>query len=246
MTDSDPPTAGLDEAAPRAADPPGASAAGRLARLLVGSELVGIFAPVILLALAMAAAFPGFASAFNMDALLATIAVTSVVGLAQVSVLAIGHFNLALPAMGAFTGMVLGWLLQVAGLDWPAAVALALVLAAVLGLAQGLAIALLRLNAFIVTLGLASAYYGLMYVVLGNERYQHIGTALPVIGRGAAGPIPNIFILSMLTCAVVWVAMQFTVPGRRLLAVGASLLAARFSALPVRRIVVPPMRRAAC
>ena len=30
------------------------------------------------------------------------------VGLAQVSVLAVGQFNLALPAMGAFTGMVLG------------------------------------------------------------------------------------------------------------------------------------------
>jgi ribose transport system permease protein len=238
MTDSAPPASGLEEASQPEADPPGTSAAGRLARLLVGSELVGIFSPVVLLGLAMAAAFPGFASPFNIDALLATIAVTSVVGLAQVSVLAIGHFNLALPAIGAFTGMVLGWLLQVAGLDWVAAVALALVLAAVLGLLQGMVIALLRLNAFIVTLGLASAYYGLMYVALGNERYQRIGTTLPVIGRGAAGPIPNIFILSMLTCAVVWVAVQFTVPGRRLLAVGASPLAARFSALPVQRIVV--------
>ena len=64
----------------------------------------------------MTIAFPGFASPFNIDALLATIAVTSVVGLAQVSVLAIGQFNLALPAIGAFTGMVLGWLLQIGGL----------------------------------------------------------------------------------------------------------------------------------
>ena len=144
MTDSAPPAAGLEEASQREADPPGATGAGRLVRLLVGSELVGIFAPLVLLALAMATAFPGFASLFNIDALLATIAVISVVGLAQVSVLAIGHFNLALPAIGAFTGMVLGWLLQVAGLDWSPAVALALALAAVLGLVEGLVIALFR------------------------------------------------------------------------------------------------------
>ena len=94
------------------------------------------------------------------------------------------------------------------------------------------------MNAFIVTLGLASAYYGVMFVVLGNERYQKIGAALPVMGRGAIGNIPNIFIVSMVVCAMVWVFVRFTVPGRNLLATGASPLAARFSALPVNRTVI--------
>src|SRR5271170_1731163 len=93
----------------------------RVARLLLRSELVGILAPVVVVAGAMSFAFPGFASAFNVEALLATIAVGSVVGLAQVAVLAVGQFNLALPAIGAFTGMAVGWLLQVGGLPWPVA-----------------------------------------------------------------------------------------------------------------------------
>jgi ribose transport system permease protein len=134
--------------------------------------------------------------------------------------------------------MVLGWLLQIGGLPWPLAVLLALAFAAFLGFFQGVLIVGLKLNAFIVTLGLASGYYGLMYVTLGNERYQHIGAALPLIGRGAVGLAPNIFILAMVACAAAWFAVNVTVPGRRLLAVGANPVAARFSALPVNRTVI--------
>jgi ribose transport system permease protein len=219
--------------------------AGRLTRVLLRSQLLGILVPVVLVAGAMSFAFPGFASAFNVDALLATVAVGSVIGLSQVAVLAVGQFNLALPAFGAFTGTVLGWLLQYAGLPWTLAVVLAVVFAAMLGLVQGLLIVRLRLNAFIVTLGLASAYYGLMYVVLGNERFQHLGTALPRIGRGAIGPVPNIFLIAMATCALGWFASALTVPGRWLLATGASPLAARFSALPVAMSSWAPIWRAA-
>jgi ribose transport system permease protein len=217
---------------------PRASVLSRLGRALLASEVIGILTPVVLLAAAMSVRFPGFASRFNVEALLATVAVTSVVGLAQVSVLAIGQFNLALPAMGAFTGMLLGWLLQVGGVLWWVALLLALAFAALLGLLQGLLIVWLRLNAFIVTLGLASGYYGLMYVVLGNERYQHIGPILPRLGRGAVGVVPNIFIISMATCAIVAFAVGFTVSGRWLLATGANAIAARFSALPVNGVVV--------
>ena len=217
---------------------PEAGSANRALRALAGSELLGILAPVIAVAVAMTLAFPGFGSLFNVDALLATIAVTALVGLAQLSVLAIGQFNLALPAMGAFTGMVAGWLLQVAGLPWPIAILLTLAFAGLLGLLQGVVIVRLRLNAFIVTLGLASAYYGAMYVILGNERFQKIGTALPSLGRGAVGPIPNIFIASMALCALTALLVQYTVTGRQILAVGASPLAARFSALPVDRMVI--------
>src|SRR5262249_1305922 len=66
----------------------------------------------------------------------------------------------------------------------------------------------------------------------------HIGTVLPTLGRGAVGIVPNIFIVAMIVSAAVWFAVGLTVPGRRLLAVGANPVAARFSALPVSRIVI--------
>ena len=212
--------------------------ASRWHTVLLGSEVIGTLAPVILVAAAMTIFFPGFASPFNVNALLSTIAVTALVGLAQSSVLAVGQFNLALPATGAFTAMVLGWLLQNAGTDWRLAIVLAFFFSGLLGAIQGVFVVVLKLNAFIVTLGLASAYYGVMYVVLGNERYQHLGTALPVIGRGSVGVVPNIFIVAMVVCAVVLVFLRLTVPGRRLLATGANPVAARFSALPVSRTVI--------
>jgi ribose transport system permease protein len=206
--------------------------------LLVRSDLIGVLIPLLLAIAGMTLGTPGFASAFNLNALLATVAVTSLVGLAQMSALAIGQFNLALPATGAFVGMALGWLLQVGGLPWPAAIATALLFASLLGLVQGLAIVLLRLNPFIVTLGLASAYYGLMYVALGNQRFQKIGVVLPNFGRGAIGIVPNISFVSFAVILIVWIGVNATVFGRRLTAVGANPVAARFSALPVGRTVV--------
>jgi ribose transport system permease protein len=210
----------------------------RARRSLIGSELIGIAVPTVLLAVAMTIAFPGFSRPFNVEALLVTIGVTAVVGLSQLSVLTIGQFNLALPAIGAFAGMLVAWLLQVAGFDWPLAVIVALVFASLLGLIQGAMIAVLRLNAFIVTLGLAAAYTGLMFVTLGNARYQEIGDVLPQFGRGGLGPLPNVFIMSLVTATVVWVLVQRTVVGRHLLATGAGPLVARFSAVPVDRTVV--------
>jgi ribose transport system permease protein len=219
-------------------DRPDPSGIRRVQSSLIGSELIGILVPVLLLTVAMTIAFPGFSRPFNVDALLVTIGVTAVVGLSQLSVLAIGQFNLALPAIGAFTGMLVAWLIQVAGLESVLAVVLALAFAAFLGFVQGVLIAVFRLNAFVVTLGLAAAYTGLMFVTLGNERYQHIGDALPQIGRGAVGPIPNIFIISLVVSAFVWVIVQRTVLGRQILATGASPLVARFSAVPVDRTLI--------
>ncbi len=156
-----------------------------------GSELIAIAVPVVLLVAILTVVFPGFSRPFNIDALLVTIGVSAVVGLAQLSVLTIGQFNLALPSIGAFAGMLVAWLLQVAGLDWTLAVVVAIAFAALLGFFQGLLIAWLRLNAFIVTLGLAAAYTGLMFVTLGNERYQHIGSVLPQIGREDSARSPT-------------------------------------------------------
>lgn len=207
-------------------------------RVLVSSDLFGISVPIILLATVMSIRYPGFASSFNIEALLATIAVTSMVGLAQVSVLSVGQFNLALPAMGAFTGMILGWLLQAMGLHWVFAVILALMFSMALGFVQGVIVARMRINAFVVTLGLASAYFGLMFVVLGNERFQKIGTALPSFGRGSIGNVPYIFIASILICCILSILVRYTVMGRQLLATGANPLAARFTAIPVDKVVI--------
>lgn len=214
------------------------SAKSFFTRVLVSSDLFGISVPIVLLAVMMSMQYPGFASAFNVEALLATIAVTSMVGLAQVSVLSVGQFNLALPAMGAFTGMVLGWLLQAVGLGWVLSVILALAFSMFLGFVQGVVISRLRINAFVVTLGLASAYMGLMFVVLGNERFQNIGTALPNFGRGSIGNVPYIFIASISICFILSVVVRYTVMGRHLLATGANPLAARFTAIPVEKVVI--------
>ena len=80
---------------------------------------------------------PAFRSAYNLRALGFTIAVTGVVALAQVCVLSVGQFNLALTAMGAMIGLLTGWMMQDLGLAYPLAIALGIAFGCLTGGLQG-------------------------------------------------------------------------------------------------------------
>ena len=91
-------------------------------------------------------------------------AIWIVIGLSQMVVLAIGQMNISVGAIGGVTAMFLGWLLEGWGLPWPVAVLLGTVgFGFLLGAINGLVIVRTRINAFIVTLGSASVFTGLMY-----------------------------------------------------------------------------------
>lgn len=211
---------------------------GAFSKSLAQWSLGGILVPVVLLAIVLAASFPGFATSFNIFSLLSFVAVTGIVGLSQMSVLAIGQFNLALAAVGAFSAMLLGWLLQDRGAPLVLAVLAALTLAAGLGAVQGLLIVGLRLNPFMVTLGLASVFSGLMFTTLGNRQFQDLGPSVARLGTSKLGPVPLLLVLSLSIAAAVWYLMHRTVLGRELLATGENPLAALFSAVNTSHRVV--------
>src|SRR5258707_695125 len=81
-----------------------------------------------------------------------TIAVTGVVALAQVCVLSVGQFNLALTAIGAMVGLFSGWLMQVIGLPFGVAMLVRIVAGGLAGALQGTIIVRIGINPFIVSL----------------------------------------------------------------------------------------------
>jgi ribose/xylose/arabinose/galactoside ABC-type transport system permease subunit len=67
-------------------------------------DLASVVIALIIICGALLIFVPAFRSAYNLRALGFTVAVTGVVALAQVCVLSVGQFNLALTAMGAMVG----------------------------------------------------------------------------------------------------------------------------------------------
>lgn len=118
-------------------------------------------------------------------------------------------------------------------------VLLAVGVAAVIGLANGLGIVLLRIPPFVMTLGMLGVVSGLILVVTGGVADGRAAPALVslVNGRDVLG-LPGILVVWLvLGLLVTWV-LRGTVLGRRIYAVGSSREASRLSAVPVRRTVV--------
>jgi ribose transport system permease protein len=215
-----------------------AAVARRVLGRVVSSELSGVGLPIAIIVVALTISAPGFLTPFNINSVLATVAIITVLGLAQLMALAIGQFNLAVAAQGALSAMFMGYLMQTLGVPWPAAIVGALLMGALLGAIQGGLIVGLRLNPFLVTLGLASFFSGVMFVSTRGKPFDRFPDQFNEIGFQSVAGIPVLMFISVAIVIVMVVLLQQTLFGRQLLATGASLRVAFFSAVPTDRMVL--------
>lgn len=207
-------------------------------RRLVGWHLSGVLLPIVVMWVALTLISPGFLTSYNMTSILAVIAITTLVGLSQVVVLAIGQFNLAIASMGAVIGMTVGWELDQAHIPVAAAIAIGLLVGCGLGFAQGWLIARAKLNPFIVTLALASVYGGLILLLTHGAAYSKFPSEFIGFGQGQVGLFPNIALVTFGVAIGLVVLVQRTVFGRTLLATGENPRAAAFSGIQTDRVVL--------
>jgi simple sugar transport system permease protein len=125
-----------------------------------------------------------------------------------------------------------------AGVPWPITIVLMLAMGAVVGGVQGWFVSYQGIPAFIVTLAGLSILRGL--ALLLTEGYS-----IPIrnvdgflwLGRGTIGDIPVPAILSILVAIIGFVVMLRTRYGRRVVAVGSNMEAARRVGMPAKAIL---------
>jgi len=106
------------------------------------------------------------------------------------------------------------------------------------GLANGLLITRLKVPPLVVTLGMFSILRGAAYVYTDGAPRGDISPALEFVGTGFVGPIPTAVIFWVVLTALAAVALQKTVFGRQLYAVGGNEKASRLSGVPADRVIV--------
>ncbi len=149
-----------------------------------------------------------------------------------------GGVDLSVGAIAALSQVLLGLVLK-DRLPWELGVLAALCAGAVMGLANGLAYAVLRIPSIIVTLATMFAFYGLALVFTGGINIDL--TASPpsflAIGQGSVIGLPFqvllIYLPVFLACAYL---QLFTAFGRGLYLTGTNDLAARLAGIGVNRI----------
>jgi len=155
-------------------------------------------------------------------------------------VITTGGIDLSVGSIVALTNAVCAIALQ-AGVPWPAATLLVLLLGAIVGWAQGWFVASQKIPSFIVTLAGLSILRGIALLLTRGYSIpiDEPGAApLLTIGRGWVAGIPIPAIIAVLVLAVGAFVLRETRYGRYVTAVGANAEAARRVGIPSTRILM--------
>jgi ribose/xylose/arabinose/galactoside ABC-type transport system permease subunit len=204
------------------------------ARLLTLLQEYGVYAGVAVLILANIAFTPHFLSAENFRTQAVQVAPVLIVALGMA--LAIGSEGVDLSVgsvMAVSTSLVSLYL----GYGVWAALVVAVLGGAVVGLANGSLIAFIGVQPIVATLALMVAVRGLAQVFLPQLKDIH-DPSMASVGSGALLGIPYLVLIAAALALVMSFTVRRTTFGRQLLAIGDSRPAAQLAGLPVRRVLI--------
>jgi ribose transport system permease protein len=180
-----------------------------------------------------------FPTAANLRILAANQAVTVLLALAVLLPLVAGHFDFSVGAVAATSSVVNAGLMQNDKVSLDVAILASLGVGIVVGLANGVAVAYLQMNAFVSTLAVATLLGGFIQWYTGGQAISNnIAPSLVRFGSGLWFGVPKPMIVVAATAVGVWYVLNHTPFGRALYAIGENLRAARLVGIRTREYTV--------
>ncbi len=183
------------------------------------------------------AAAPGFDSSENIKTIFIYLSVLGVLSVGETLVILAGGFDLSNGAVLAFASSIGATILADGGNPTVAIIA-TLGVGLGIGLLNGVLVAVLKVNAFIATLGTYLIFSGAAYVYTNSQTVNFPLNEWVVFGRGNLGFIPTPVIILAVLAIIVVLVLRYTVFGRSLYAMGGNAQAARLAGIPVKRYLV--------
>jgi ribose transport system permease protein len=181
---------------------------------------------------------PSFLSGDNLRNNVRHISLISLFALGEAVVIIAGGIDLSIGSVICVAAVATSWLSMVMGLDIATAVAIAVLLALFIGLAQGALSAYLGIQPFVVTLGSMLLLRGVAEVLTGGADigFQGQFPGFRFLGEGTGLGLPMPFWFALVAITVVAFLMHRTLFGRYCYAIGSNAEAARLSGVPVRNV----------
>ncbi|MEV8273510.1 ABC transporter permease [Microbacterium sp. NPDC077184] len=178
-----------------------------------------------------------FRSGANIQALVANQSVGLVVALALLLPLAAGYFDFSVGAVTAASSVVTAALLSNVQAPLPVAIGAGILFGAAIGVFIGVLVAILKMNAFIATLGVATLLGGAIFAYTGGLQITSgIPQDLIDLGSKSLWGVPFISVAAAVMAVAVWYLMSQTPFGRRLFAIGSNAAAAELTGTRVTRV----------
>ncbi len=205
----------------------------KLQRLLP-PELRGVLTALVVLCIILSFASPFFLTPANISNLLVGVALVGIVAAGETFVMLSGGLDISVGSIVALAGVVAAIVLTETQ-SAAVAVLAGVGIGAIAGIANGLIITQLRINALIVTLATMSIYLGLTYIVADGKAVGATDSTFSWIGNGSILGIPNPIIVLVLVFAIGHFILAYTTLGRNIYAIGGNAEAARLSGIDLTR-----------
>lgn len=212
-------------------------------RSLTSFSIVGLlkrsYLVIFLGAAVMVGAFasPFFFSFRNIENILVTGAVVSILAIAQFTVIVTRGIDLSVGSVAALGTVTVAGLLQ-QGQPVLLVILVTLAVCGAMGLINGFSVVYAGITPFIATFAMLSIARGLAYVVQQGTLIEVSNATFLSLFTGNVLGIPNAIIIVILITVIAAFIAAFTTFGRQLYAIGGNPEAARLSGLPVNRTLV--------
>lgn len=220
------------------AAPPAAGGRSRLRATLADPGFWGDNAAVLGLVVVCAVfsvLTPFFLTWGNVSDLLVSASILVVLALAQSFSIVVGGIDLSIASNLPWTAVVFG-LAYVNHLGMPAAILLAVAAGAVVGVSNGVLISKLRINDFIVTLGMLGVMSGVALIACDGQSFSVSSAFLRGLALGRIGPVRYFYLIAAVLAAAAHILFFWTRFGTHVLATGGNRDAARSMGIPVDRM----------
>lgn len=193
---------------------------------------------LVVLFVVFSIALDGFLSSQNLQNMLTSVSILSVVSIGMTFVVLTGGIDLSVGALVALSGIILSNLFNDAGLPaWLAVILTVLIGGIIGGSVNGFLIGRLGLSFFVITLGTWQLYRGVVDIWSDTKTTYISDPLIDGIGFGKAGVATPIWIM-IGVFLLAFVILRWTYFGRDVYAVGGNIEAARLSGINVSRTLI--------
>src|SRR3979411_3283953 len=203
------------------------------------------FLTLICLSGFFAAASPSFATLDNVGNILTQVSVTGIIAVGLTFVILCAEIDLSIASIANVTGIAVAYFTQqesyvtIANIPMPgwAAILLALVLCAMLGLVNAFGLTIIGIPSFIMTLAMMQIAAGISALLVRGQIAYKVPDLIVTLGSSSIGGIPWIVIVAALMLLSGHLILTYTRFGRYVYMVGGNREAAEYSGLNVKLIL---------
>jgi ribose transport system permease protein len=182
-------------------------------------------------------AAPNFLTEGNISNMMRQVSIAAIVAIGVLCTIVIAGIDLSVGSVVAFCGVLFAQLLLL-GYGTPLAIGLTLLAGLAIGFGNAVAVAVLGIPAFIITLAGLQVYRGLALLLSGGMTVGRLPPGVKEFARGDVLGIPNLFLTMLAVALAVHYLLHFTRTGRYLYALGSNAEAARRQGIDTLRITI--------